>query len=268
MDSTTTSHAAPPTARLGAALLLGCALAGAPGVASSQTDEIEVYDAAIAAPGQLNLTWHDNFTPSGRTAPQFPGAIVPDHALNGVPEWAYGVNDWFETGLYLPVYSRTQNGALLFDGMKLRALFVAPDAHQRSFFYGLNFELSYNTPHWDPSRFSGEVRAIIGWHLGPCDLIVNPILDTDFNGPGRLDFAPALRAAYNVSRRMALALEEYADYGPLGHLRSGPQQQHTLFAVLDYGSGSNGLGVEFGFGKGLTRASDATVLKLILMHDL
>jgi hypothetical protein len=247
------------------ALLSVCLLA-ATSSTCAQTDEIQVYDAKITAPGQLNLTWHNNFTPSGRATAEFPGGIVPDHSLNGVPEWAWGVTDWFEAGLYLPVYTRTRDGALLFDGTKLRALFVVPDAHDRSFFYGVNFELSYNTPHWNPSRFSGEIRPIIGWHLGAYDLIVNPILDTDFDGLAKLDFAPAVRAAFSVTRNTVLALEEYADYGPLDHLRSGPHQQHTLFAVLDYGSGSNGL--EFGIGKGLTRASDSTVLKLMLMHDL
>lgn len=241
-------------------------LLGASPAAVAQTDEIQVYDAEITAPGRLNLTWHDNFTPSGRAAPEFPGGIVPNHALNGVPEWAYGLTDWFEAGLYLPVYTRTGDGALLFDGAKVRALFVIPDARDRSFFYGVNLEVSYNTPHWEPGRFSGEIRPIFGWHLGRCDLIVNPILDTDFNGPAKLDFAPAVRAAFNVSRKLAFALEEYADLGPLGHLRSGSDQQHTLFAVLDYGSSSTGL--EFGIGKGLTRASDSTVLKLMLMHGL
>src|SRR5579863_2910189 len=124
--------------------LLVCLLGGT-SVALGQTDEIQVYDAAIAAPGQLNLTWHNNYTLSGRTEPAFPGGIVPDHALNGVPEWAYGVTDWFEAGTYLPVYTVTNDGRLLFDSVKLRALFVVPDAHDHTVFYGLNFELSYNT---------------------------------------------------------------------------------------------------------------------------
>ena len=133
-----------------------------PHAARAQTDEIQVYDAGITAPGQFNLTWHNNFTPSGRTQPAFPGGIIPNHALNGVPEWAYGVTDWFEAGTYLPVYTVTNDGQLLFDSVKLRALFVIPNAHDRTFFYGLNFELSYNAPHWEPSRFSGEMRPIIG----------------------------------------------------------------------------------------------------------
>ena len=245
------------------AAVLGLCLGLSP-LACAQTDEIQVYDAEITAPGHFNLTWHNNFTPSGREAPQFPGGIVPDRALNGVPEWAYGVTDWFEAGLYLPVYTLTRDGALLFDGTKLRALFVVPDAHARSFFYGVNFELSYNAAHWEPSRFSGEIRPIIGWHIGRCDLILNPILDTDFKS--QPEFAPAVRAAYNLDGKVALALEEYADIGPLGHLKSGSNQIHTLFAVIDFGSSSNGL--EFGIGKGLTHASDSTVLKLMLMHDL
>jgi hypothetical protein len=232
----------------------------------AQTDEIQVYDAEITAPGQFNLTWHNNFTPSGRSEAAFPGGIIPNHALNGVPEWAYGVTDWFEAGAYLPVYTLTGDGRLLFDGVKLRALFVVPNAAERTVFYGLNFELSYNTPHWEASRFSGEIRPIIGVHLGRFDLIANPILDTDFNGLGKLDFAPAVRAAYKVSEKLAFAIEHYADFGPIERFNRASAQSQTLFAVLDYGNSSNGM--EFGIGRGLTRASDSCVLKLMLMHDL
>jgi hypothetical protein len=245
--------------------LLACLLASGP-IARAQTDEIQVYDAEITPQGHFNLTWHNNFTPSGRQEPAFPGGIVPNQALNGVPEWAYGVTRWFEAGLYLPVYTRTGDGALLFDAVKLRALFVVPDAHERTLFYGVNFELSYNAPHWEPSRFSGEIRPIIGAHLGRFDLIVNPILDSDFNGLGKLDFAPAARLAYNLNGKFACAIEYYADFGPLQNFKSRSEQSHTLFAVLDYGGSSNG--VEFGVGKGLTAASDSWVLKLMLMHDL
>ena len=234
--------------------------------ARAQTDEIQVYDAEITAPGQFNLTWHNNFTPSGRTQASFPGGIVPNHALNGVPEWAYAVTDWFEAGTYLPVYTLTNDGQLLLDSVKLRALFVVPDAHDRTVFYGLNFELSYNTPHWEASRYSGEMRPIIGVHLGRFDFIANPILDTNFNGVGKLDFAPAARVAYNLSNKVAVAIEHYADFGPLQHFKSASAQSQTLFGVFDYGSSSNG--IEFGIGKGLTRATDSCVIKLMLMHDL
>lgn len=236
----------------------------APG-AWAQTDEIQVYDAEITAPGHFNLTWHNNFTPSGRREAQVPGGIVANHTLNGVPEWAYGVTDWFEAGTYLPVYSYTGDGRLLFDGIKLRALFVVPHAHERTIFYGLNFELSYNKAYWETSRYSGEIRPIIGTHLGRFDLILNPILDTQFNGFGKLDFAPAVRIAYNLSGGLAVALENYSDFGPVEHFDSRSDQAQTLFAMLDYNAGADG--VELGVGHGMTGASDSVVLKLMWIHD-
>ena len=155
-------------------------------LSSAQTDEIQVYDAGIAEKGKFNLTWHNNFTPAGVTAPAFPGALIADKSLNGVSEWAYGVTDWFEAGLYLPLYSvGTQNpsrgaGAML-DGFKMRLLFVAPHADDRRFFYGANFEFSDNARHWDSVRFTSEVRLILGWTKGSDRWTLKLILSRDLN---------------------------------------------------------------------------------------
>ena len=78
--------------------------------AHGQTDEIQVYDAEIAEPGVV----HTNFTPIGRTVPDFPSAIIGKYSVNGAAEWAYGVKPWFEQGLYLPVYSLSRNSARVF----------------------------------------------------------------------------------------------------------------------------------------------------------
>src|ERR1700730_1370867 len=105
-------------------LLVMAALFAAPTAAFAQTDEIQVYDASITDKGKFNLTWHNNFTPSGLKTPAFPGAIVPDRALNGVPEWAYGATEWFEVGLYLPLYSISKGRGGSLNGFKLRTLFA------------------------------------------------------------------------------------------------------------------------------------------------
>lgn len=236
-----------------------------PKPACAQTDEIQVYDAGIAAPGVFNLTLHDNYTPNGRTNPDYPGSIVPNQTLNGVAEWAYGVTDWFEAGLYLPLYSITKAGAWTYNGFKIRTLFVVPDAANQRFFYGVNFEFSRNTLHWDPSRNTLEVRPIMGWHLGSFDVIVNPILDSAYQGFSRLDFAPATRVAYNFNKTWAIAAEEYDDFGPLSGFYPASRQQHQLFGVFDYGG--KPWKVEGGVGVGLTNATDHLVLKLILSHD-
>jgi hypothetical protein len=243
------------------ALLVGAG----PRSALAQTDEIQVYDAGIAEPGVFNLTWHNNFTPSGRRSADTPGGVVSNRSLNGVPEWAYGVTDWFEAGLYLPLYTVTGDGGLLLNGFKLRTLFVKPHAAESRFFFGVNFEFSYNTHHWNPDRYTSEIRPIVGWHLGRLDLIFNPILDNSYKGVSNLDFVPATRLAWNFSRSLVLAAEEYDDFGPLRHFFAHDQQSHQLFAVLDYKTAP--LTIEAGVGFGLAGVADHRTLKLILSHD-
>lgn len=246
--------------------LIAIALVAAPATVFAQTDEIQVYDASIAERGVFNLMVHNNFTPSGQKTPAFPGAIVPDRSLNGVPEWAYGVTDWFEAGLYMPLYSISKNHGATLNGFKLRALFVKPHADDRTFFYGVNFEFSVNAKYWDSRRITSEVRPIVGWHLHPIDIIVNPILDTSYNGFKNLDFAPAARVAYNFSSKWITAVEEYADCGPLHQFHSVGDQYHELYGVVDRNSKT--LNIEFGVGFGLTAVSDKVTLKLMLSRDL
>jgi hypothetical protein len=240
---------------------LGCAPS-----AKAQTDEIQVYNAEIAAPGVFNLTLHNNYTPDGLKTPAFPGAIVSNHDLNGVPEWAYGVAPWMEAGLYLPLYSLPANGDAQLDGFKLRALFVEPDAAKHRFFYGVNFEFSFNAKHWDQNRYTQEIRPIVGWRFGKVDLIFNPILDNSWKGVSRLDFAPETRVDYNLSKKWAIAAEEYDDFGQLRGFLPAQKQTHELFGVIDY----NGkpINIEAGVGFGLTPATDHLIFKLILSRDL
>ena len=240
-------------------------IAAIPHAARAQGDEIQVYDGGLAPKGVFNLTWHNNYTPDGIKTASFPGAVVSHGSLNGVPEWAYGVNRWFELGLYLPLYSHDEAMGWGLDGFKLRTLFAVPNADDRRFVYGANFEFSYNAKRWDTRRITSEIRPIIGWHLSPVDLIVNPIFDTSYDGLNKLEFVPATRIAYNATSAWAVAIEEYADYGSLRELAPARAQGHQLFAVVDHSASS--LDVEAGIGFGLNNASDKLTLKLILSHD-
>jgi hypothetical protein len=241
-------------------------LFGIPGHARAQTDEIQVYDGDLAPPGKFNLTWHNNYTPNGLTTPAFPGANIADKSFNGVTEWAYGVTPWFEAGLYLPLYSHDKINGGTYDGFKLRALFAVPHAQDRRFFYGANFEFSINQKNWDENRFSSEIRPIIGWHLKPWDIIINPILDTEYDGFKNLVFAPASRIAYNFNDRWALAAEEYGDYGPVHDLAGASDQSHMLYGVVNHTL--KFFEIEAGVGFGLTSASDKVTVKLLVIKDL
>jgi hypothetical protein len=247
------------------------AIAGAilalPALTVAQTDEIQVYDGAIAEVGTFNLTWHNNFTPDGLKTPAFPGGLSNNKTLNGVTEWAYGVTDWFEAGLYLPLYSISDDRGALINGGKIRLLFTHPHADDNKFVYAVNFEFSYNSKHWDYRRYTSEIRPIIGWHLHPVDIFINPILDNSYlNGVKGLDFAPATRVAYNFNPKWAVAVEEYADYGHLREFYSASEQFHQIYGVVDHGT--KFANIEFGIGFGLTSATDKVTLKLMLSRDL
>jgi len=222
----------------------------APVSTRAQTDEIQVYDAAIADTGIFNLMIHTNFTPIGRTTPAYPGAIIANDSVNGAAEWAYGVTPWFEQGLYLPVYSfhSTNQGATI-NGFKIRELFVRPHAKEHKFFYGLNFEFSVNALYWESRRITSELRPIVGFHLHRWDLICNPIMDSDYTGGLKnLEYNPAGRVAYNFNDKWAAALEQYDGFGPLRQFLPHDQQFHETWAVFD--RSSNLVNVEAGVGVG------------------
>jgi hypothetical protein len=239
-----------------------------PAAAFAQTDEIQVYDAEIAPQGVFNLMIHSNFTPIGRKTPDFPGGIIPNDSFNGTAEWAYGVTDWFEQGLYLPVYSLYSGGrGASINGLKVRELFVRPHASRDRLFYGVNFEFSVNSKYWESRRFSSEVRPIVGVHLHPVDLIFNPIVDTDYTGGlGNLEFAPATRVAYNFNEKWAAAIEEYADLGPLRRFEPVHNQFHEIWAVMDHSA--KVLNIEAGVGIGITAGADKLTFKLMVSRDL
>ena len=239
-----------------------------PAAVLAQTDEIQVYDANIAEPSVFNLMVHMNFTPIGRKTPDFPGALIADHSFNTTAEWALGVTDWFEQGLYLPVTTpHSENRGATIDGFKLRELFVRPHADDHTFFYGVNFEFSVNHTYWEPKRFTSEVRPIVGLHLHPWDLIFNPIVDTAYRGGfGNLEFVPATRVAYNFNDTWAAAAEEYSDFGPLRQFETIHEQFHEVWAVMDHTSKI--INIEAGVGVGVTAGADRLTFKLMLSRDL
>jgi hypothetical protein len=249
-----------PGSRRHLGLLAGVAVSAALGQPAKATDEIQVYNAGIAAPGQFTVEQHLNYVPLGVKSPPFPGGLISNNSINGTPEFAYGVTDWWEVGLYLPFAIKDQQ--FLSDAFKLRTLFVSPHAEQRDFFYGVNFEFSNTTPKFSQSRFGLEIRPIVGVRNTDWEFIVNPIVDVSFGRYGEADFTPAARVARKLAPDTFIGLEYYADFGEIGNFAKLADQQHTLFAVTDFKLGV--FDVDFGVGYGLTPASDRWVIKTII----
>ena len=226
-------------------------------------DEIQVYNAEIADVGQWTIQQHLNYAFVGQSQPEVPGGFASNRALQGTPELAYGITKWWEIGFYLPF--AINGDGILSDGAKIRNLFVVPNAAKRSFFYGVNFELGYETPKFSATPWTLEIRPIIGVRNKEWEFIVNPIVDLSFgSSQGEADFAPAVRLARNLGQDRFIGLEYYADFGKIGDFLPPKQQSQQLFAVTDFKV--NKIDVDFGTGFGFTPGSDRFIVKAIFSY--
>jgi hypothetical protein len=234
-------------------------------ISARAVDEIQVYNAEIAKVGQWTFQLHSNYAFIGRKEPDFLGGLIPHHALQGTGEWAYGITEWWEMGFYTP-YAVDRNFTPYSNAAKIRQLFVIPHAAEREFFYGVNFEISYAMPQFSDAQWNLEIRPIVGWRKGDYEFIINPIVDMGFGQNGDSIFAPAARFARNLGENLAVGLEYYTDLGPLRNSPLFNEQQHNLYAVVDFKIGH--FDVDLGVGYGLTPGSDRLMAKMIIGTEL
>ena len=243
-------------------LIAGCFVSPRCALSAEQVhDEIQVYNGEIAAVGQWTIEQHLNYAWRGQTTPDFPGALTSNHSLQGTPEFAYGITDWWEAGFYLP-FAISNSGQALSDGVKVRNLFVIPDAAKHNFFYGVNFELSYETPSFAQAPWGLEVRPIVGVRNTNWEYIVNPIINFSFGTGGEADFAPAVRLARKIGEDRYIGVEYYGDFGQIGNFLPLSQTSQVVFAVADFKL--EPLDIELGIGFGLTPGSDGLITKAII----
>ena len=130
----------------------------------------------------------------------------------------------------------------------------------------MNFEFSYNTKRWDATRFTSEIRPIIGWHLKPVDIIVNPIFDTAYDGINKNWTSRRPSGWPTTSRRSGPWPRGYADDGP--GARHQTDTRSIASGVRRGGRCNKAVSIDAGVGIGLTGSSDKLTLKLSVSRDL
>ena len=80
-----------------------------------------------------------------------------------------------------------------------------------------------------------------------------------------LVFAPSMRVAYSVDDKTQVAVEEYAEYGPLRKFVAAGEQSHQLYGVFNRTVGT--FDFEAGIGVELNDASDRVTMKFMVAHD-
>jgi hypothetical protein len=243
---------------LGLAIVASTALAALP-------DEIQVYTSDINKPGEFGLELHVNTTPSGRSTPDFPGEIVPNHGWRVTPEFSWGWTGTLEAGLYLP-FVHGAGGRDRFAGPKLRLkwLPLQPGTDGTGYFAGLNFEHAWISGALEQATRALEVRPILGWQDKDWLVAFNPILGFDLAGPtrgGGPDFNPSLKVSRRVADGVMLGGEYYAELGKLKHFAPRASQGSALYATIDVEGGP--VPFNFGIGRGLNGATDRWTVKAI-----
>jgi len=250
-----------PLVRSACVIAMVCAL---PAAHAALTDEIQVYDDAINAPGEFGLELHVNTTPRGRSTPDYPGEITPQHAWRITPEFSWGLSKTWEAGLYLPTI-RDANHNYSLAGVKLRIKWmpeVAPETG--GYFYGANLELAHVKPQFEQATNSLELRPIVGWRNSTWLVAANPVLGYDLNKSqrgGGLDLSPALKVARKVAEGIALGVEMYSGIGKIANPLSRSAAERMLFIALDVDKGP--MPFNIGIGKGLNTVTDKWTVKAI-----
>ena len=143
---------------------------------------------------------------------------------------------------------------------------MRPHAEDHTFFYGINFEFSFNHHYWEDRTFTSEVRPIVGLHLKPWDIIFNPIVDTDYTGGFGTCNLFRLREWLTTSTTDGPWLPRNTTYGSLCEIVPVSQQFHEVWAVMDHNNKM--VNIEAGVGVGYTAGGDRLTFKLMLSRDM
>ncbi len=249
-----------------AAAVAWLAAAGIGPARAALPDEIQVYVDDLNRPGELGLQLHINTTPSGVTEADYEGESLANHGLRLTPEFAYGLTPDLEAGAYLPVVHEA-GGGLRLPGAKLRLKWVPlrPPEGGTGYFAGLNGELSQVARRFDSSRRAFELRPILGWRNERWLFATNPVLEFALEGPERHQ-APGFSPSFKVSRTMAPGIatgaEYYAELGAVSGFEQYREQKRTLYWAVDIDR--KPWNVNVGIGRGLTPATDAWTVKMII----
>jgi hypothetical protein len=231
-------------------------------------DEIQVYDDAINAKGEASLELHINSTPRGIQAQSYPGEVMSNNGVRVTPEFAYGLGNNLEAGLYISYVN--YDSKFQYAATKLRMKWLPyQEEHGDYLFAGVNFELANVQPQFDQSRYNGEARFIIGKHFDEWLVSFNPIFGMPLSQP-YVRQAPYFSTATRVSREiyhdLALGVEYYSSLNQINQPINYQNTEQMGFLMMYYDG--KPIAFQAGVGKGFSNSTDSLTLKAIFSIPL
>lgn len=243
------------------AILLGYC---APGLRAQGNYEVQVYASELTPKGVTMVELHSNLTVQG-TKGVTDGVLPTQHAVHETVEITHGFNEWFETGFY-QFTSIQPDGSWKWVGTHIRPRISIPARYKLPVGLSLSTEFGYQRPNFDQDTWTWEIRPIIDKQLGKFYMGFNPTFDKSFHGPSKnsgYEFAPNVKFAYDVSKKVALGLEYYGAYGPYRHWSPLREQQQAFLPAIDVDFGKN-WEFNLGVGIGVTASTDHLLVKMIV----
>jgi hypothetical protein len=226
--------------------------------------EIQVYGADTVPPRTTMVELHSNFTADGQRQ-SIDGVNPTYHALHETVEITQGLTNWSEVGFY--VFTSAQNGTgWQWVGDHIRPRVRAPDSWRWPVGASLSMEIGYQRAFFSRDTWTWEIRPIVDKSSGRWYFAVNPALERTWHGPDvnlGIDFSPAAKISYDITKQISGGFEYYADYGSITNIATLHYQQQQIFPVIDLNV-SPKWEINFGVGVGATAATDHWIIKGIL----
>ena len=233
------------------------------GAARAADEEIQVYQDEMNKKGQFGLDVHVNYVPVDAAPLDYPGQQRSVYRTRITPEWAYGLTDHIELGLYLPL-TTIVNNRLSVLGEKARIKYIATKPDAPGWFYGANFEIGRVEKPLDINPYNAELKGIVGWRGDRWTLGFNTNIDWVVAGPDKSPAAVqfATKVSYKLNDKLSLGVESYNGAGDFDRFFQFSGAGHSIWGVADASIGKWDL--QFGVGKGYSGENDAWTLKMII----
>jgi hypothetical protein len=225
--------------------------------------EIQIYSTETAPEHRLTLELHSNSVTSA-TGTEAKANLRP-YEIHETLEATYGITPHIEIGQYLCT-AKLESGNYEYAGSRTKVHMGFGDPEEWPVALGVNLELDYMRQAAEENPLSFELRPIFEKRYRRLTLVINPVLDKSFNGPGTHDgvtLGPQGLVSYDLFPWMTPAVEYYSDLGPIESLPSVQNQQHFVVPAINLNLAED-LELNFGVGVGLTRASNGVFVKSIV----
>ena len=235
--------------------------------ARASPEEIVIFADEGEKPGEFGYEEHLNYAAKARQDRNYPGETPPQGVFRFMPEVSYGLSETWNLGVHLPMSYRS--GAMTVDGFKVRFTNLnIRETDWGSWFYGVNYELSYFDKRLSESRVVGEVLGILGMRRGDWLFVVNPELGRALssNTPEldkRLDLDINFKVMKAGRSHLAFGIEHYAEVGKASHPQFGGTSTQITYAIVEFKTKSD-FDFNIGIGHGWTEPADKLVYKMMV----